>query len=96
MRTPKIIGTLTTCDSAEHRYLRGYKVKIIAIMRPGATEDDDGLYLTDDADIARAGGVSAGDRVEVAPILEKGRPSFVTSDPKAVDLGCFASLTRGA
>jgi len=55
----------------------------------------DSAYLTDDDDIARAGCVTANDRIEVAPWIEKeGRFSFVTSDPKAVDLAAFAHLAK--
>jgi len=37
--------------------------------------------------------VKANDRVEVQPFLEKeGRFSFVSSDPKATSLACFAHL----
>jgi hypothetical protein len=39
--------------------------------------------------------VTADDRVEVQPWLAaEGRFSFVSSDPRAIDLACFASLTR--
>jgi len=39
--------------------------------------------------------VTADDRVEVQPWLEaEGRFSFVASDPRAIDLACFASLKR--
>ena len=85
----KIINTVTTYDGTEHRYLAGYAVRIVAVLK-------DGARLTDDGDIARAGGVAAGDRVEVQPWMEEeSRFSFVTSDPRAVDLECFATLARG-
>ena len=49
----------------------------------------------DEEDIARRGGVTADDRVEVQPWIEKeGRFSFVTSDPKAVDLAAFKRLPK--
>jgi hypothetical protein len=55
----------------------------------------DYAHLDDDRDIARAGGVTAHDRIEVQPFIEKeGRFSFVTSDPKAVDLAAFERLPR--
>jgi hypothetical protein len=39
--------------------------------------------------------VTADDRIEVQPWLEaESRFSFVTSDPRAVDLECFAHLRR--
>ena len=95
----KIIGTTTTCDSsAEHPYLRGYTVRIIAVLKNGARDDidvdgPDYAIIDDDEELQRAGGVTADDRVEVAPWLEKaGRYSFASSDPRATDLACFAEL----
>jgi hypothetical protein len=50
-------------------------------------------YITDEEDLVRRGGVTAGDRVEVQPWIEKEeRFSFVSSDPRAVDLACFSDL----
>ena len=102
MSTNNIIGTITTYDGQEHAYLRGYPVRIVAILRNGDAEPDaDGEipgyeHLDNDTDIARYGGVTANDRVEVAPWIEKeGRFSWVTSDPRAVDLATFARLREG-
>ena len=77
----------------------GYEVRVIAVIKgaagPDYDPDVDGAYLTDDEDIARAGGVTADDRVEVQPWIEKeGRFSFASSDPRAIDLACFADLSR--
>ena len=93
------IGTTTTYQGDEHRYMNGHLVRIIAVLRGAAAPDHDAdkddAYLTDDAAIARLGGVSPHDRIEVQPWIEKeGRFSFVSSDPRAVDLACFAHLTR--
>jgi hypothetical protein len=87
----KIIGTVTEYLGEEHRYLRGHKVRIVAVLknaaRPDLDPDEDRRYLTDEEDLARAGGITADDRVEVVPFLEKEeRFSFVSSDPRAVDL----------
>ena len=95
----QIIGTTTTYHGTEHRYLVGYEVRVIAVIKgaagPDYDLDADGAYLTDDEDIARAGGVTADDRVEVQPWIEKeGRFSFASSDPRAIDLACFADLAR--
>ena len=96
----KIIGTTTTCDSSEHPYLAGYTVKIIAVLKNAARDDidpdgPDYDNITDDEDLARAGGVTADDRIEVQPWLEKeGRYSFVSSDPRALDLACFTKLAK--
>ena len=95
----KTIGTITTCQSDVLRYLAGHKVRIVAVLknaaRPGIDVDGpDYQHITDDDDLARAGGVSSDDRVEVQPwIAQEDRFSFVSSDPKACDLACFAHLT---
>ena len=102
MSNDTIIGTTTTYDGTEHPYLRGYPVRIVAILHNGDAEPDaDGEipgyeHLDNDTDIARYGGVTANDRVEVAPWLEKEqRFSWVTSDPRAIDLAVFARLREG-
>ena len=94
-----IIGTTTTYHGTEHRYLNGYKVLIIAVIKgaagPDYDPDADEVYLTDNEDLARAGGVGPYDRVAVQPWLEReGRFSFVSSDPSATDLACFNHLAR--
>ena len=93
----KAIGAITTYHGDEHRYLRGYQIKVIAVFKGAARADhdpDEGYpVITDDDDLARAGGLTADDRVEVQPWLEsEGRFSFVSSDPRAIDLACFADL----
>lgn len=94
----KVIGTTTTYHGDEHGYLRGHQVRIIAVLKNAARPDidvdgPDYANLSDDEDIARAGGVTADDRIEVQPWLEKeGRFSFVSSDPRATDLACFADI----
>ena len=93
----QIIGSTTTCTSDEHRYIQGHTVRIIAVIknaaRPDYDPDEDDTYITDDEDLARAGGVTADDRVDVQPWIEKeGRFSFASSDPRATDLACFAHL----
>lgn len=81
------IGAITTYIGSEHRCLRGYRVRIVAVLKA------DGNIIKDEDNLARAGGVTAEDRVEVQPWLEaEGRFSFVTSDPRAVDLACFERL----
>jgi hypothetical protein len=87
----RVIGRRTTCNSDEHPYLRGYDVVVVAILK-NALLVEDGPYLTTEEDVRAAGGVGPDDRVEVAPILPKEGLSFVTSDPKAVDLECFRFL----
>ena len=95
----KTIGSITTYDGDEHPYLRGHNVRIVAVLpraaSPDFDPDRDGRVLRDDDEIARAGGVTADDRVEVQPWLAAERRfSFVSSDPRAIDLACFASLKR--
>ena len=94
----QIIGSTTTYHGTEHRYLQGYKVRIVAVLKNAARDDidvdgPDYAIIDDDEELQRAGGVTADDRVEVAPWLEKaGRYSFASSDPRATDLACFAEL----
>ncbi len=90
---------ITTYDGDEHRYLRGHKVRIIAVLPRGAATDfnpdRDGAVLRDDDEVERVGGITADDRVEVQPWIEREqRWSFVTSDPRAIDLVCFSHLTK--
>lgn len=96
----KILGSTTTYHGTEHPYLKGYKVRIVAVLKNAARPDidvdgPDYAHLSDEDDLARAGGVTADDRIEVQPWMEKeSRFSFVTSDPRAVDLGCFRKLAK--
>ena len=90
----RTIGLRTRYLGEEHPYLRDHEVVIVAVLKD-ALRVEEHAYLTDDDEIARAGGVSAHDRIEVAPWIEKeGRFSFVTSDPKAVDLTAYAHLAK--
>ena len=94
----KILGSTTTYHGTEHSYLKGYRVRIVAVLKNRARPDGGGHnddYVTDDVDLDRAGGVTADDRIEVQPWMEdEGRFSFVTSDPRAVDLACFRHLAK--
>lgn len=95
----KTLGIVTTYHGTEHPYLRGHKVRVVAVMKGAAGKDHDpdarDAYLTDEDELARAGGLTKDDRVEVQPWLEKEqRFSFVSSDPRAIDLECFAALKR--
>jgi hypothetical protein len=91
----RVIGRRTTCHGDEHPYLRGYDVVIVAVLKDALRIEEHG-YLTTEEEVRGAGGVSAGDRIEVAPFLPKeGRLSFVTSDPRAIDLEAFRHLARG-
>ena len=89
----KVIGTVTTYHGTEHAYLDGYRLKIVGVMRAAADPDGDDYYVTDDDHLARLGGLSADDRVEVQPWIEKeGRFSFVASDPRVRDLEGYETL----
>lgn len=95
----KTIGTITTYDGDEHPCLRGHTLRIVAILpraaAPDFDPDRDGRVLRDDDELERAGGVTADDRIEVQPWLEREqRWSFVTSDPRAIDLACFRRLLK--
>jgi hypothetical protein len=88
---PKLIGSDTKYIGTEHAYLAGYAVRIVAVMK-NALVSDEHEYLTTDAEIASAGGVTADDRIEIAPIMRGGRVSFASSDARATDLDCFREL----
>jgi hypothetical protein len=100
MAMKKTIGKVTTYNGTEHRYMTGYKVRIVSILKndvkPGIDVDGPEYQnISDDIDLERAGGVTTFDRFEVQPYIEKeGRFSWVTSDPKAVDLACFKYLAK--
>lgn len=97
-KAKRVIGMVTTYHGSEHKYLRGYKVRILGVLKNAAKPgiDVDGpeyAHIEDEEQLQRAGGVTKFDRLEVTPWIEQeGRYSFVTSDPKATDLGCFRKL----
>ena len=91
----RAIGLRTTCDSDEHPYLRGYEVVVIAVLK-NALRVEEYDHLTTEEEVRAAGGVSRDDRIEVAPILPKEGLSFVTSDPRAIDLKAFEGLRHAA
>jgi hypothetical protein len=93
----KTIGTVTTCDSTEHPYLRGYEVQVVAIFKGVGREDfdpdDDYAVATTDEELEALGGLAPGDRAEVTPWLPQlGRYSFATSDPRIEDLAAFRDI----
>ena len=89
----RVIGRRTTCDSDEHPYLRGYEVVVVAVLK-NALRTEEHEYLTTEDAVQAAGGVGPDDRVEVGVILPKEGLSFVTSDPRAIDLEAFRFLAR--
>jgi hypothetical protein len=89
----RVIGRRTTCDSDEHPYLRGHEVVVVAVLK-NALRVEEHEYLTTEEAVRTAGGVGPDDRVEIAPILPKKGLSFVTSDPRAVDLEAFRFLAH--
>jgi len=89
----RVIGRCTTCDSDEHPYLRGYEVVVVAVLK-NALRTEEYEYLTTEDAVHAAGGVGPNDRVEVGVILPKEGLSFVTSDPRAIDLEAFRFLAR--
>ncbi len=76
----KVIGTTTTYHGTEHPPLVGYKLIIVAVLKGEK-------YIKDDDTLEREGGITTKDRIEVSPWIESaGRYSFVTYDPRSVDL----------
>jgi len=95
----KTLGTTTTYDGTEHGYLRGYNVRIVAVLknalRADYDPDQDGQYIRDEEDLERAGRRDRRrPRRGAAMARSGGRFSFVLSDPRPIDLACFASLKR--
>ena len=93
----RVIGSTTVYEGRSQAYLRGHQLKIVAVLKgradPDADVDDENAYITDDDDLARVGGVTADDRVEVLPWIEKeNRWSFASSDPLVYELTLFKHL----
>ncbi|QRK07469.1 hypothetical protein JQX13_46930 [Archangium violaceum] len=95
-----VIGTITTYLGDEIPGLQGAKVCIFAVLRgavrPDVDVDAEDFYVNEDATLARLGGVTAEDCVDVAPLRADGSTSFVHVAPRAVDLECFTGLKTGA
>ncbi|MDD5309058.1 MAG: hypothetical protein PHU25_17230 [Deltaproteobacteria bacterium] len=95
----QIIGSITVYIGDEYPGLHGCRVRIRAILRgslrPDVNVDADDHFVSDDATLAQLGGVTADDRVDVQPWIEEaGRFSFVSQDPRAIDLAIFKELAR--
>ena len=95
----QVIGTETTYTGTEQGHLAGLRLKIVAVLKgaAGSAYDPDARanYITDDEDLARAGGVEPTDRVEVLPWIARDRDwSFCSSDPRAADLAAFGGGGR--
>ncbi len=95
----QVIGIETTYTGTEQGHLAGLRLKIVAVLKGAAGDnfnpDAPGTYITDDEELARAGGVEPMDRVEVLPWIARDRDwSFCSSDPRAADLAAFAGAGR--
>ncbi len=91
-----VIGATTTYVGSEIPGLKGQRVRIFGVMRgalrPDVNVDADDYFLTDDEVLARLGGVTRLDRLDVAHLRADGSASFVHCDPRATDLECFVDL----
>jgi hypothetical protein len=91
-----VLGTTTTYLGNEIPGLRGTRVRIIAVLRGALRKDADhdatDAFVSDDETLARLGGVTGDDRLDVVQVRADGTPSLVHCDPRAVDLACFAHL----
>ncbi len=94
-RKPKVpadafIGAETLCRGG-NPYIDGRRVVILAVWKgallPGFDQDADGVYIKTDAELIAAGGLQAGDEVEVET-CERGqrRVSAGTVDVACLDL----------
>ena len=85
-----IIGAETLCRGG-NPYIDGRRVVILAVWKgallPGFDQDADGVYIKTDAELIAAGGLQAGDEVEVET-CERGqrRVSAGTVDVACLDL----------
>lgn len=84
----KLIGRVATYVGDAHPYLRGYAVKVVAVITRPEGDPDNGAVCGSDDDLAAAGGLDPErDIIEVVPWLPKqGRWSFVSSDVQLDDL----------
>lgn len=80
----KVIGQWYTVQVPSERWMsaRPWMVDrpllLTAICKAGAADDSDEQYITDDAHLAREGGIGPGDIAYVQPYnLEQHRPCFV-------------------
>jgi hypothetical protein len=90
----KLIGTTTKYIGHNIPGLRGKSVRIFGVLRGGLAHDvdvdADASRVMDDETLARLGGLTEHDCVDVAQVHHDGRVSFVHCDARAVDLECFA------
>lgn len=84
MPKPKVIGQWYTAQGPSDEWMsaRPWMVDrpllLTAICKAGAADDSDEQYITDDAHLAREGGIEPGDIAYVQPYnLEQHRPCFV-------------------
>jgi len=90
----RVIGRRVTYHGTEHKYLVGHELVIVAVLKGALLRAEYTLLSTEDA-VHAAGGVTADDRIEVAPFIkEENRFSFATSDPRAIDLDAWRHLAR--
>lgn len=95
-----IIGSITTYTGDEIPGLKGRRVRVFGVMRgalrPDVNVDAQDYLVADDEVLARLGGVSQFDRIDVAEVKAGDQVSFVHCDAKAMDLECFARATSEA
>lgn len=93
--TKAIIGTVTEYIGSDYGFSKNHKVRIIAVLKNAGEGEHE--YVGNDKRLQEVGGVTAADRIEVLPWIEKeSRYSFASSDPKATELACFKKLTKNA
>ena len=94
----KVIGLTTKYLGEEFPGLCGREVRVLAVLRgallPYVDRGDAGRCLTDDEDVARAGGVKDFDRVAIAHVQADGSASSVHWAVRAIDLACFTEGLR--
>ena len=95
----KILGSTTTYHGTEHPYLRGCKVRIVAVMKRAAAPDYDPDRTIRTCATRRRSPARAASPPTTAWRFSHGSKgssagASSTSDPRAIDLACFRELTK--
>ena len=93
-----VIGEITTYVGDQIPAAKGQRVRIVGVLRGALCNDADvdleSNYVTDSAILARFGGVTKEDRVEVVFLRPDGSTILGRYDPRAIDLALFAHLAE--
>jgi hypothetical protein len=77
--TPRIVGWSGIYIGHTYPDLRHRRVSIMGV-RKVLPPPEEPLRITSNDELAALGGIAAGDRIDIAPALEDGRPGAVVGD----------------